>query len=113
MPVHDTAGAARMIAESGSREDAAIASVEAGVNLGLAVLAERIQTEKENFTKFAAIGIEQVDLGRADKTSLVMAVLDNPGSPRSSPSPSAASTSTSWSPGPAEARRSSTSSTWI
>jgi chorismate mutase/prephenate dehydratase len=69
-----------MIAESGSREDAAIASVEAGVNLGLAVLAERIQTEKENFTKFAAIGIEQVDLGRADKTSLVMAVLDNPGS---------------------------------
>jgi prephenate dehydratase len=80
VPVHDTAGAARMIAESGSREDAAIASVEAGVNLGLAVLAERIQTEKENFTKFAAIGIEQVDLGRADKTSLVMAVLDNPGS---------------------------------
>jgi prephenate dehydratase len=80
VPVHDTAGAARMIAESGSREDAAIASVEAGVNLGLAVLAERIQTEKENFTKFAAIGIEQVDLGPADKTSLVMAVLDNPGS---------------------------------
>jgi len=77
---NDTAGAARMIAESGNREDAAIASVEAGVNLGLAVLAERIQTEKENFTKFAAIGIEQVDLGQADKTSLVMAVLDNPGS---------------------------------
>ena len=80
VPVHDTAGAARMIAESGNREDAAIASVEAGVNLGLAVLAERFQTEKENFTKFAAIGIEQVDLGPADKTSLVMAVLDNPGS---------------------------------
>ena len=35
--------------------DAAIASVEAGAALGLSVLAERIQTEKENFTKFAAI----------------------------------------------------------
>ena len=45
MPVHDTAGAARMIAERGSTEDAAIASVEAGSHLGLAVLAERIQTE--------------------------------------------------------------------
>jgi prephenate dehydratase len=80
VPVHDTAGAARMIVESGNREDAAIASVEAGANLGLAVLAERIQTEKENFTKFAAIGIEQVSLLPADKTSLVMAVLDTPGS---------------------------------
>ena len=65
--------------DAANRDDAAIASVEAGANLGLAVLAERIQTEKENFTKFAAIGIEQVDLGRADKTSLVMAVLDRPG----------------------------------
>ena len=53
VPVHDTAGAARMIAESGGDEDAAIASVEAGARFGLSVLAERIQTEKENFTKFA------------------------------------------------------------
>jgi prephenate dehydratase len=84
VPVHDTAGAARTIAALGSLEDAAIASVEAGTNLGLAVLAERIQTEKENFTKFAAIGSPSldagVDLGPADKTSLVMAVLDEPGS---------------------------------
>ena len=58
VPVHDTAGAARMIAESGSDEDAAIASVEAGERFGLAVLAERIQTEKENFTKFAVIGTD-------------------------------------------------------
>jgi prephenate dehydratase len=80
VPVHDTAGAARMIAERGDREEAAIASVEAGVNLGLAVLAERIQTEKENFTKFAAIGLDDPNLAEADKTSLVMAVLDTPGS---------------------------------
>lgn len=80
VPVHDTAGAARMIAAAGDPEDAAIASVEAGAKFGLAVLAERIQTEKENFTKFGAIGTSDPALGVADKTSLVMAVLDEPGS---------------------------------
>jgi prephenate dehydratase len=80
IPVHDTAGAARMVGERGSQQDAAIASVEAGARAGLIVLAERIQTEKENFTKFAAIGTGDPDLGPDDKTSLVMAVLDEPGS---------------------------------
>jgi prephenate dehydratase len=80
VPVHDTAGAARMIAESGLREDAAIASVDAAGLLGLAVLAERIQTEKENFTKFSVIGRGDPGLGASDKTSLVMSVLDEPGS---------------------------------
>jgi prephenate dehydratase len=82
VPVHDTAGAARLIADSGNRHEAAIAGVEVGAALGLAVLAERIQTEKENFTKFAAIGLEDhvPAPGTADKTSLVMAVLDEPGS---------------------------------
>jgi prephenate dehydratase len=90
VPVHDTAGAARMIAERGSTEDAAIASVEAGARLGLAVLAERIQTEKENFTKFAAIGTSDPTLAEPDKTSLVMAVLDRPGSLLASLTPFAA-----------------------
>jgi prephenate dehydratase len=80
VPVHDTAGAARQIASDGSHEDAAIASVVAARNFGLAVLAERIQTEKENFTKFAILGTEDPGLGVADKTSLVWAVLDQPGS---------------------------------
>src|SRR5512132_4104266 len=80
VPEHDTAGAARMIAESGSTEDAAIASVDAASIFGLAVLAERIQTEKENFTKFAILGRDDAGLGPPDKTSLVMAVLDRPGS---------------------------------
>jgi prephenate dehydratase len=87
VPVHDTAGAARMISTDGSPEDAAIASVGAGAMAGLAVLAERIQTEKENFTKFAAIALDRVDLGPPDKTSLVMAVSDRPGSLLSSLQP--------------------------
>jgi prephenate dehydratase len=80
IPVHDTAGAARQIAAARSPEDGAIASVAAARNFGLAVLAERIQTEKENFTKFAVLGTDDPGLGRPDKTSLVWAVLDQPGS---------------------------------
>jgi prephenate dehydratase len=87
IPVHDTAGAARLVGERGNKEDAAIASVDAGALAGLIVLAERIQTEKENFTKFAVIGGRDPGFGGADKTSLVMAVLDKPGSLLSSLQP--------------------------
>jgi prephenate dehydratase len=80
VPVHDTAGAARQIAASGAREEAAVASVEAASIFGLAVLAERIQTEKENFTKFGVLGAEDATIAEPDKTTLVMAVLDEPGS---------------------------------
>ncbi len=80
VPVHDTAGAARMVAEARRPEDAAIASVEAGAQRGLTVLAERIQTYPDNFTKFAVIGTADPGLGPADKTSLVFAVADRPGS---------------------------------
>jgi prephenate dehydratase len=80
VPVHDTAGAARLIAESGNVEEAAVASVDAAAIFGLSVLAERIQTDKENLTKFAVIGGREAGLGTPDKTSLVMAVLDEPGS---------------------------------
>jgi prephenate dehydratase len=87
VPVHDTAGAARIVAERGSPDEAAIASVEAGAKLGLAVLAERIQTYPDNFTKFAVIATTDLDLGPADTTSFVMAVHDRPGSLLSSLQP--------------------------
>lgn len=80
VPVHDTAGGGRLVAEGGRMDEAAIASVEAGTRLGLAVLAEHIQTHPDNFTKFAAIGTKDAGLGTADKTSLVMAGDDRPGS---------------------------------
>jgi prephenate dehydratase len=87
VPVHDTAGAARMVAEAGRTDEAAIASVEAASRLGLAVLAERIQTYPDNFTKFAVIGTSDAGLGQPDKTSFVMAVADRPGSLLSSLQP--------------------------
>jgi prephenate dehydratase len=79
-PVHDTAGAARMIAERDDPNEAAVASIEAGGKFGLKVLAERIQTYPDNFTKFAVVGTSDPGLGPPDKTSLVMAVHDRPGS---------------------------------
>jgi prephenate dehydratase len=79
-PVHDTAGAARIVAERNDPQEAAVASVDAGTKFGLKVLAERIQTYPENFTKFAVIGTTDPGVGSPDKTSLVMAVLDRPGS---------------------------------
>jgi prephenate dehydratase len=87
LPVHDTAGAARMVAERADLEEAAVASVEAGEKVGLKVLAERIQTYPDNFTKFAVIGTQDPGLGAPDKTSLVMAVHDRPGSLLSSLEP--------------------------
>ncbi|MEX0754558.1 MAG: prephenate dehydratase [Actinomycetota bacterium] len=89
--VHDTAGAARLVSEHGDRTEAAVASVEAGERFGLAVLAEHIQTHPENFTKFVVIANgDGVDLGVPDKTSLVMAVHDRPGSLLASLAPFAA-----------------------
>jgi prephenate dehydratase len=78
--VHDTAGAARMVAEGGRPDEAAVASVEAAAKFGLTVLAERIQTYPDNFTKFAVVGTRDAGLGSPDKTSVVMAVHDRPGS---------------------------------
>jgi prephenate dehydratase len=80
VPVFDTAGAARRLVEEGERDDAAIASVRAAELHGLVVLAERIQTHKENYTKFAVIGQQDPGLGEPDKTSMVFAVKDRPGS---------------------------------
>ena len=80
VPVHDTAGGARLIAERKRTDEAAIASVEAGSRLGLTVLAEHIQTYPDNFTKFGVIGTKDAGLGTADKTSLVMTGDDRPGS---------------------------------
>src|SRR5690349_12461487 len=56
VPVHDTAGAARQVAAAADRAEGAIASVAAAENFDLKVL------------------------GEPDKTSLVWAVLDEPGS---------------------------------
>jgi prephenate dehydratase len=80
VPVGDTAGAARLVAQAGDPEQAAVASIRAGERWGLVALAEQIQTHPVNYTKFAVIAPGRPDLGRREKTSVVFAVKDEPGS---------------------------------
>lgn len=54
-PVHDTAAAARQVAEAGRADLAAIASREAARRYGLQVLAEDIQDAADNVTRFYVI----------------------------------------------------------
>ena len=79
VPEHDTAGAARKVAEAGDPADGAIASVDAAAVSGLIVLAERIQ-DREGELRSSRCRRVRPGLGPADKTSMVMAVLDEPGS---------------------------------
>jgi prephenate dehydratase len=79
VPHQDTAGAARMVAEAGDPQQAAVAGPRAAELYGLEVLAGAIHTNPENSTKFALIGRGE-PVGTPDKTSIVFAVADVPGS---------------------------------
>ena len=57
-PVYNTAAAAQMVAESGSRSMAAIASRRAAECYGLSVLAAPINRKQENFTRFLIVSRE-------------------------------------------------------
>ena len=52
IPSYDTAGAAKMIAEQGLPDRAAIASIRAAEEYNLKVLAENIESNHHNFTRF-------------------------------------------------------------
>ncbi|HYR62147.1 MAG TPA: prephenate dehydratase [Actinomycetota bacterium] len=78
--VHDTAGAARVLAERKQPAAAAIASLEAAELYGLVVLASDIEDRADNSTKFVAIARGGSDrFGPPEKTSVVFATADIPG----------------------------------
>lgn len=80
VPYHDTAGAAKHIAEEGRKDQAAVAGRRAAELYGLEVLTDAIQTFPENFTKFGVIGGgPPANTHAPDKTSIVFAVADVPG----------------------------------
>jgi chorismate mutase/prephenate dehydratase len=75
--VGSTAEAARRAAaEPGA---AAIASLQAGTNHGLQVLARNIEDNRENVTRFAVIGSQSSPRTGKDKTSLVFEIAHQPG----------------------------------
>src|SRR6185369_10791475 len=52
VPAYDTAGSVKMIVESGSLEDAAIAGVTAAAVYDAAIIVESIEDNPKNFTRF-------------------------------------------------------------
>lgn len=86
VPVHDTAGAVRIVMERGNGDEAAIASDRAGGIYGAATLASGIEDHAQNFTRFflaapTASGLRPVADGPARrwKTSLLLRVANKPG----------------------------------
>jgi prephenate dehydratase len=77
---YDTAGSAKMVADSGLSDAAAIASARAGEVFGLTALASSIQDFDDNITRFLVIGRRPFKNAIADKTTIVFSVPNEPGS---------------------------------
>ena len=78
-PAYDTAGSARIVAESKRLDLAAIASRRAATVYGLKILKEDIQSEIVNFTRFFVLEKNPGPIQGANKTSFVFATKNAPG----------------------------------
>jgi len=77
---YDTAGSAKMIADGQLMDAAAIASARAGEVFGLASLAASVQDFDDNITRFLVVGQHPIRNAVPDKTSIVFALPNEPGS---------------------------------
>jgi len=77
---YDTAGSAKMVADAGLTDAAAIASARAGEVFGLQSLAASVQDFDDNVTRFLVIGHAPIRNAVADKTSIVFTLPNEPGS---------------------------------
>lgn len=79
-PVHDTAGSVRLVRDAGDPSVAAVAGRRAAEVYGMQILAEGIEDDAANYTRFLCIR-RQPDLPTGEaKTSLVFTVKHQPGS---------------------------------
>lgn len=76
---YDTATSVAFVKQTGDPTLAAIAGREAAELYGLKILAESIETDKANFTRFVAIGKTNPLGQKPDKTSLVLTIAHQPG----------------------------------
>jgi 3-deoxy-7-phosphoheptulonate synthase len=77
--VSDTAGAAERVSTSKDAGDAAIAGLITAEIYGLAVIAEGIETNPRNYTRFVVVGKEPIEDRKASKTSLICTARNEPG----------------------------------
>lgn len=78
----DTAGAAKLVADRGLRDAAAIAPRLAGVHYGLNALATDIQSHAENYTRMVVLSrhAQEPPAGGVVKTSVIAGLRHEPGS---------------------------------
>jgi len=76
---YDTAGSAKMVADAGALDAAAIASARAGDVFGLKPLASSVQDFDDNITRFLVIGRRPFANAVPDKTTIVFTVPNEPG----------------------------------
>jgi len=79
-PVSNTAVAARMVAESGRKDVAAISSVNCAPLYGLEIRETEIQNNSNNHTRFICISRNPEIYPGADRTSLMLVLPNRPGS---------------------------------
>ena len=75
---YDTAGSAKMVADSGALDAGAIAPARAGEVFGLAALVSSVQDYDDNITRFIVIGRRPLKNTVADKTTIVFTVPNEP-----------------------------------
>jgi len=79
VPSYDTAGSAKLIKEKKLTNCAAVASKRVAQIYEMHVLAENIQTIKDNYTKFFAISKKKAKQAAKNKTSIIFATKNIPG----------------------------------
>lgn len=80
IPSYDTAGSVKLIKERGRKDEAAIASRRSAQIYGMKVLAEGVQTDHENYTRFFVVEKHPRRIEGADKTSIAFVAKNVPGS---------------------------------
>ena len=85
-PAYDTAGSVKMVVENNSGEDAAIAGATAAAVYGAEIVAESIEDNAQNFTRFLLLArpdradsIKTISNQTQRKTSIVFRVANKPG----------------------------------
>ncbi len=78
-PVYDTAGAVKLMASAKDTTVAAIASRRAAELYGMEILAEGIEDDPSNYTRFLVIKRQPVVVEKNAKTTLVFSLSNQPG----------------------------------